>query len=50
LYEREAAEIIGIPYRDVMQIGMMPVAYTIGTDFRAAARAPMDEVVHWDNW
>jgi nitroreductase len=50
LYEREAAEIIGIPYDEIMQIGMMPVAYTIGTEFRTAARVPMDEVVHWDAW
>jgi len=49
-FEREAAEIIGIPYDEVMQIGMMPVAYTLGVDFKAAPRAPMTEVVHWDTW
>ena len=49
-FEREAAEIIGIPYDDVMQIALMPVAYTIGTDFKTAQRAPMSDVVHWDSW
>ncbi len=49
-FEREAAEIIGIPYDKVMQICLMPVAYTIGVDFKAAPRVPMTEVVHWNTW
>jgi nitroreductase len=49
-YEREAAEILGIPYDDVMQAALIPVAYTIGTDFRPAPRRPLDTIVHWDGW
>ncbi len=49
-FEREAAEIIGIPYDEVMQISLIPVAYTLGVDFKAAPRAPMTEIVHWDTW
>jgi hypothetical protein len=32
--EREAAEILGIPFEKVMQAALIPVAYTVGTDFR----------------
>lgn len=48
--EREAAEVLGIPYESVTQTGMMPVAYTKGTDFKAASRLPLDEVTHWNGW
>src|SRR5215204_2536537 len=32
--ERAVAEIVGIPCDTVSQVGMFPVAYTIGTDFK----------------
>jgi nitroreductase len=50
LHEQEAAEILGIPYAEVMQAALVPVAYTIGTDFKPAARHPLDTIVHWDRW
>jgi nitroreductase len=49
-HEREAAEILGIPYDQVMQAALIPVAYTKGTDFRPAPRKELDAVVHWDAW
>jgi nitroreductase len=49
-HEREAADILGIPFDEVMQAALIPVAYTIGTDFKPAARAPLDTMVHWDRW
>jgi len=49
-HEREAAELLGIPYERVMQAALIPVAYTVGTDFRAAPRRPLDTLVHWDRW
>lgn len=49
-YEREAADILGIPYDDVMQAALIPLAYTLGTDFKPAPRAPLDSIVHWDEW
>jgi nitroreductase len=48
--EREAAELLGIPFDEVMQAALIPVAYTVGTDFRPAARHPLDTMVHWDQW
>jgi nitroreductase len=49
-YEREAAELLGIPYDDVMQAALIPVAYTVGTDFRPARRKPLDTLAHWERW
>jgi nitroreductase len=49
-HEREAAELLGIPYDRVMQAALIPVAYTVGTEFRAGPRRPLDTMVHWDRW
>ena len=49
-HEREAAQILGIPYDEVMQAALIPVAYTLGTDFKPAARRPVDTIAHWDSW
>ena len=50
--EREAdvANVVGIPCMDVTQVALIPVARTIGTEFRPATRRPLDAVVHWDAW
>lgn len=50
LYEREVAEVLGIPYEEVMQTVLIPVAYTLGTDFKSGPRIPLDSVVHWEQW
>ncbi|WDZ83691.1 nitroreductase family protein [Micromonospora cathayae] len=44
-----AAELLGIP-DDALQITMLPVAYTVGTDFRPAARRPVNAVAYLDRW
>jgi nitroreductase len=49
-FERDAAELLGIPYDEVTQIALLPLAYTIGTDFKPAPRRPLDTMVHWDRW
>lgn len=49
-YEREVAELVGIPYDEVTQVALVPVAYTRGTDFAPAPRQPLDEVVGWNTW
>jgi nitroreductase len=48
-YEDEAAALLGIP-DTVIQAGLLPVAYTIGTDFKPAKRRPLNEIVHWEKW
>ena len=49
-YEREAAEILGIPYDTYTQGGLFPIAYTVGTDFKPAPRRPVSEIIHWNQW
>ena len=49
-FEQEAAQVLGIPYEQVMQAALIPVAYTLGTDFKPAPRKPLDSVLHWDRW
>ena len=48
--EEEVADILGIPYADQQQVALIPVAHTIGTDFRPGARKPFDDFVHWNGW
>jgi nitroreductase len=48
--EKQAAELLGIPYDKYSQGGLIPIAYTKGTDFRPAKRLPADQVAHWDSW
>ena len=48
--EKQAAELLGIPYDKYSQGGLFPIAYTKGTDFRPAKRLPADQVAHWDRW
>ncbi len=50
VYEKEAAEILGIPYEKITQAALIPVAYTLGTDFKPGPREPLDTIVHWDQW
>ncbi len=49
LHEKEAAEILGIP-DDVLQVALLPVAYTKGTDFKRAERPPVANITHWNTW
>jgi nitroreductase len=49
-HERAAAELLGIPYDQVMQAALIPVAYTVGTEFKPAVRNSLDTMAHWDHW
>jgi nitroreductase len=49
-YEREAADLLGIPYEQITQVALIPVAYTLGTDFKPAKRNPLATVLHWQGW
>ena len=46
---KEIAELLGIP-EGVSQVVLLPVAWTIGTDFKPATRRPASEVVWFDRW
>jgi nitroreductase len=48
--EQEMAELLGIPHERVTQVGLFPVAYTIGTEFKPGDRSKSDGVVRWNSW
>ena len=47
--DAQSAELLGIP-AGFSQVGMFPIAYTVGTDFKPAARLPLELILHWDTW
>lgn len=47
--EREVAELLGIP-DTVTQAALFPVAHTVGTRFRPAARPPAETITFWNTW
>jgi nitroreductase len=48
-FEAQAAEILGLP-DNVMQVALLPVAYTLGDDFKPARRPPVADITHWNQW
>jgi nitroreductase len=48
--ERELATVLGVPYDEVMLAALIPLAFTIGTDFRPAKRISRDRILHWNQW
>ena len=45
----EAAKLLEIP-DDVTQAALLPVAYTVGTEFKVSQRRPVEEISYWDAW
>ena len=50
MQEEQVADVVGIPFADVQQVCLSPLAYTVGTDFKPAARPDPDAIIHWDSW
>ena len=50
MHEQAIAELLGIPYEDYMQVALIPIAYTKGTDFKPAYRPPVQTVMHVNQW
>lgn len=49
-FEQEAAELLGIPYDQVTQALLTPLAFTKGTDFKPARRPDPMSIMHIDGW
>jgi nitroreductase len=49
-FEEEAAKILGIPYKEVTQAALMPLAYTKGTKFKPGPRKETASIIHWNQW
>jgi nitroreductase len=50
MMEKELADVVGIPFDEVQQACLTPLAHTIGTDFKQAMRPEADTIIHWDTW
>jgi hypothetical protein len=43
-------KLLGIPYGDVMQVALIPVAQVHGTVFRPGSRWSVQTMIHWETW
>ena len=50
MQEQAVAEVLGIPFDQVQQVCLTPVAFTMGTEFKPAARPPAESIIHWNGW
>jgi nitroreductase len=50
MQEKAVADLLGIPFDTVQQVALTPLAYTVGTDFKPAARPAPDSIISWDTW
>jgi nitroreductase len=48
--ERDAAEVLAIPYARVQQVALITVGYTLGTDFKPGRRVALERVVRYERW
>lgn len=50
LHEKEIADLLGIPFDNVMQTALSPLAFTLGTDFKPASGRELAGALHVDGW
>lgn len=48
--EKQAAEVLGIPFEQYSQGGLLSIAFPKGTDFRPAKRPAVEQITHFDRW
>ncbi len=49
-YEREVAELLGIPHERYTQAALLALGFSTGGEFKPAQRIPLDGIVHWEKW
>ena len=49
-YEREVADLLGIPYERYTQAALLALGFSTGGEFKPAQRLPLDGIVHWEKW
>jgi nitroreductase len=49
-YEREVADLLGIPYERFTQAALITVGFSTGGEFKPAQRIPLEGIVHWEQW
>ena len=48
-FEEDARRVLDLP-EDVVQTAMLPVGYTLGTDFKRTERPAPETITHWNGW
>lgn len=48
--EREVCEVLGVPHEKFTHIGLLPIAYYEGTEFRRAWRRPVQEILTYNSF
>jgi len=49
-YEREVADLLGIPYERYTQAALLALGFSTGGEFKPAQRIPMEGIEHWEKW
>ena len=49
LFEEESRVLLGLP-EGVTQVALLPVAHTLGLEFKPAHRPPPESITHWNTW
>jgi nitroreductase len=49
-YEKEVADVLGIPYERYTQAALLTLGFSTGGDFKPARRIPLETIVHWEGW
>ena len=50
MFEKEAAEILGVPFDRYTQVALIPIAFSKGTDFKEAPRKDLSNFLHMETW
>jgi len=50
MHEKAIADLLNIPFDDFMQVALIPLAYTKGTNFKPAYRPPVENIMHVNSW
>lgn len=48
--EQAMADLLSIPYDRYTQVGLFPIAYTLGTEFKPAHRESLETVLSWNTF
>ena len=48
--ERDAAEVLGIPFERVQQVALITLGYTLGIDFKPGRRVALERIVRYERW
>jgi nitroreductase len=49
-YEKEVADLLGIPYERYTQAALLTLGFSTGGEFKPAQRIPLEGIVHWEKW